>query len=416
VTNLGESLLHVAVTTRAPPSILYQLVNDCPESTWHPDVFGLTSMDWVWIRHCLDSHQTNGDATAAVLTTRIISRRRLVPTGFSDWQERMLQSIASIASMRSVSSTPPPVRTTPSIRDERTPAEPPMPAHSTVPQNPVALRNSQVELLRRIKLLVPVAASIHASASSADGGGNEGSAPGGNVRMESSSLRYPFSLMHAVCYVPCPNAFVHVALMLDNPATVCESLRGRDAFRGRLPLHYAASRSSYATRVPTGVTSSNVHAIQEAPVVPLVAASFPEACRVTDSSGQLPLHVAIDTYKSRQSHHLGNQHSLNRTLAADKMSTSDEEICGTGADGDESKDDTVVEGLQVIESLLGHFPGSLERRDGRTGLFPWQQSGVAPSAHGSDDGGGCCTTSTTLTFTLLRACPTAGVATRFASS
>jgi hypothetical protein len=389
VTNLGEALLHVAVTTRAPPAVLYELVNDCPESTCYADVFGLTSMDWVWIRHCLDCHQTGGDAAATIRTTRIVSRRRLVPSGFSHYHQRSLLSIDSIASARPASSHFGP--------EDPTPQEPSALAHSTLPQNPVALRSFQEELLRRIKLLVPVAASTRASASSTALDGSEG-AVGDN------KVRYPFSLMHAVCYVPCPNAFVHVALTLDNPSTVCGSLRARDAFLGRLPLHYAASRSSHVTRVPTGATSSDVHAIKESSVVAVVAASFPDACRVTDSCGQLPLHVAIDTYKHRTSP---------GTLAAEQMSVSDD---GSAVDGDESKDETVMEGLMVIQTLLAHFPGSLDRRDGRTGLFPWQQSGVGPSAPGARaDGSRFTTSSTTHTFVLLRACPTAGLATGFAS-
>jgi hypothetical protein len=390
VTNLGEALLHVAVTTRAPPAVLYQLVNDSPESTCYADVFGLTSMDWVWIRHCLDCHQTGGDAAAAIRTARIVSRRRLVPSGFSHYHQRSLQSIDFIASARSASSH--------SVLEDPTPREPSVSADSTVPQNPVALRSFQEELLRRIKLLIPVAASIRASASSTACDSGEGS-------VGDKKVRYPFSLMHAVCYVPCPNAFVHVALTLDNPAAVCGSLRARDAFLGRLPLHYAASRSSHLTRVPTGATSSDVHAIKESSVVAVVAASFPAACRVTDSCGQLPLHVAIDTYRHRTS---------SGALAADQMSVNDD---GSAVDGDESKDETVVEGLTVIQTLLAHFPGSLERRDGRTGLFPWQQSGMGPSAPGARADGSCFTTSTTtLTFVLLRACPTAVNATGFVAS
>jgi hypothetical protein len=54
----------------------------------------------------------------------------------------------------------------------------------------------------------------------------------------------------------------------------------------------------------------------------------------------------------------------------------------------------LLEGLQVFQALLRHYPGALERRDGRTGLLPFQQAAMGRGS------------STTFVYALLRASPT----------
>jgi hypothetical protein len=76
-----EVALHIAISTRAPLSIVYHVANSCPEAVIEEDVFGLSSLDWLWIRHVLDWHTSPLD----VSSSRIISRRRFLPNSFLDW-------------------------------------------------------------------------------------------------------------------------------------------------------------------------------------------------------------------------------------------------------------------------------------------------------------------------------------------
>lgn len=365
VTAHNEVLLHVAVTTRAPQSILYHLVNDCPSSVLARDGFGLNSIDWLWIRYCLDWQQSS---EAVVPLTRIISRRRVLPVGFQDWYRRALNHI-----------TQPPSSSGTTVQS---PSDTPFPS-ATVPVNPVALRNLQEDLLHRVKLLVPAAASacansrLRGSASFIDSTKFQTIDSKGDLSRHSHLL----SLLHATCFVPCPVALVHAALCFDHPATVGPSLRSPDTFMRRLPVHYAASRLSYVACLPTGAASLNLQVVREDSPVLTIAEACPEACGVVDGNGQLPLHVAIDTYKQKE---------LKYPISIEGAEKSSEET----PQDDEVSQEILLEGLQVFQALLRHYPGALERRDGRTGLLPFQQAAMGRGS------------STTFVYALLRASPT----------
>ena len=129
------------------------------------------------------------------------------------------------------------------------------------------------------------------------------------------------SLLHCICKIPCPLAVVVMALERNKHNVTC-----KDAF-GRLPLHTAAGRSGYSIHVPIGIPSVN-HAIEEESPVHTLLHEFPQGARVTDVHCQLPLHFAIEANSS----------------------------------------------VEVIDDLLRHHPDSLERRDGKTLLFPFLQA------------------------------------------
>jgi hypothetical protein len=289
VTQFHEVPLHIAISTRAPLSIIYHLATDCPHAVLVEDIYGLSSIDWLWIRHVLDWHTNPLD----VSSSRIISRRRLLDNHFLEWQ--------------TVASNHIPIGDT-----------------TAVLVNPVAVRGLQEDLLQRIKLLLPLAATVLA-------------------KNDSYDQTDHWSLIHATCYVSCPIAMVRAALyMLDETRY---SIRTKDLKAGRLPLHYAAARAGYTATVPVGIARS-VQVIRERSAVFDVAKAYPEACFEPDNTGQLPLHIAIDASKQTRAPLLGG----------DIISEVDQEE------------------QAILSELLSYNPGALEHRDGKTRLYPWQQA------------------------------------------
>lgn len=142
----------------------------------------------------------------------------------------------------------------------------------------------------------------------------------------------PWPMMHAICLTHTPLAMVRLVLRREGKKV----LKKRDLRMGRLPLHYAATRSGYSARVPVGAMSERFQEISEPPAVLEILRESPKAARVADANGQLPLHIAIDTSGSLDKPH-----------------------------------------FESIQGLLSEYPDSLERRDGKTKLFPWMQASIA---------------------------------------
>lgn len=305
VTQYHETLLHVAVTTRADHSVLSSLAFDYPEAVCCCDLYGLTPLDWMFLRHVLDFHASPLDFEPS----RIISRRRYITHSFREWYDMASADV----------------------------------------------RSTQDDLLRKLKLLLPIAATIRAKEPPVfmheDGD------------VDNTETREPWSLLHASCYVPCPIAMIRAALLMD-PDSTSIAVRTRDTRSGRYPLHYAAGRTRYSVNVPIGV-SRRVQVIRERPPVLEILPHYEPACHSVDDQFQLPLHIAIDTAKKHRSEILHEFH-----------------------DDEASQDE-----LEVLEQLLACYPGALYRRDGKTLLFPWQQAAVGPYA------------SVNTIFSLLRANP-----------
>lgn len=156
-----------------------------------------------------------------------------------------------------------------------------------------------------------------------------------------------WSLLHSACAVSCPLVVVRLACSTDK-----KNLAIPDVRTGRLPLHYAAARGGYRLTVPVGV-SRDLRTLSEPSPALQVARMFVQATRVADGYNQLPLHIAIDTAKRE--------------------------------DEDEAT---------VVAELLRLYPDSLERRDGKTNLFPFLQAACSPNA------------SLNMTFLLLHKNPT----------
>jgi ankyrin repeat protein len=129
------------------------------------------------------------------------------------------------------------------------------------------------------------------------------------------------SLLHAVCKIRCPLAVVLIVLEKNAGGAA-----NKDSV-GRLPLHEAASRSGYSIKVPLGISQADQLIEEESPVHTLLQ-EFPEGARIADAQLQLPLHCAIEANSSSK----------------------------------------------IIEELLRYHPDALERRDGKTGLYPFMQA------------------------------------------
>jgi hypothetical protein len=133
----------------------------------------------------------------------------------------------------------------------------------------------------------------------------------------------------------------------------------------------------YTVQVPVGFTNERLEAIAEPSPVPDVISYWEQAARVTDAHGQLPLHIAIDAYKTAR---WRRQEEEPVRSCQEKLMT---QSCGQEQDDD-----------SILELLLSHYPESLERRDGKTRLFPFQQAAAGEGA------------SLNTIFTLLQMQPT----------
>jgi hypothetical protein len=303
VTPHHEVCLHIAMTTRASLPIVEAIFNDAPDGITVFDVYGLTCIDWMWIRHVLDLFADPQD----FLSNRVISRRRLVASQFPEWHEAAsnLKSICAGGRVRSSAADALPV----------------------------------VELFQRMKVILPGSASAIEKAREKSSSGTTATA------LTSRS----WSLLHAVCFVPCSIALLRVALTMD-PDAKC-LLRQQDA-RRRYPLHYAAERCMpYSMCLPLGIILPKVEKVcdQTTPLEEILPL-FPLACHATDEAGQLPLHIAIDAAKQY------------------RRSFSHEAILEPAFE------------MPTLKLLLKAAPSTLAMRDGKTKLYPWQQAAVDEGA------------------------------------
>jgi hypothetical protein len=254
VTPHHEISLHIAVTTRAPLSVMCDVFHDAPDAVLVPDVYGLTSIDWIWIRHVRDWF---ADSAVDFAANRIISRRRLLTTQYPEWHE----ASSSIDNIRAA-------LTEGTEGTDQNDQE----------DGPSYSRAAGLKaLLELMKVLLPGAAKEIAK----DFCRNE-----------------PWGLLRACCFVPCPVGMIRVALIIDSEASQRE-LRTRDRVHGRYPLHYASERcTGYCANIAVGVTQK-VETLQERCFLAMEAVlpPFPQACWVPDFHGQLPLHIVIDAAK-----------------------------------------------------------------------------------------------------------------------
>lgn len=156
-----------------------------------------------------------------------------------------------------------------------------------------------------------------------------------------------WSLLHASCFVPCPLAMVHLAIEQSDPRTI--QTPGVDH---RLPLHWAVARFGYTASYPLGF-SRDTRRLVERTAVPILLSLFPGGCTVVDVHGQLPLHIVLDAARHYREVSVAGRGS--RRLSSCEV------------DGMEH---------EIMTALIESYPEALERPDGKTGLFPFQQAAI----------------------------------------
>jgi len=175
--------------------------------------------------------------------------------------------------------------------------------------------------------------------------------------------------------------------------------------RGRLPIHYAASRSWHAFDWPSDDSLNEPTAAQLLRKESLIALktalalSEPQALRVCDHSNRLPLHYVIDAFVEACC-----TRGAAAAAQAEESSPADEELNGRSHYTCPFQDM-----LSVVNDMIQRFPESLLRRDGVTKLYPFLQATstatemVRTQSHATTHHGE--QLSLSLTFQLLRDCP-----------
>ena len=163
-----------------------------------------------------------------------------------------------------------------------------------------------------------------------------------------------------------------------------EELRTIDD-HGRLPIHYAASRSLHswdwvrgdgvngqaAARLLRGETLATMKLAMDM--------SSPGSLRVVDGDNRLVLHIAIETLI---------------------------QSCYRFAPRTTTEESSVKDVLKLLHDLVSINAESLQRRDGITKLYPFMQATAVATAQQSQRIYGVSELPLSLTFALLRADPT----------
>jgi ankyrin repeat protein len=325
VTHYREVPLHIAASMRCSTDLLARLVVEDRAVLTVPDIHGLTPLDWIWVRHTLD-WCSSSDPFGPLM----VSRRRYIHNHFLDWYGRVSNQYLGID--RSMDESP----------------------NLAVRDLSIRLKN---DLCKRMSIILPeMAVQLYRDH-------NQDSMM---MMIDEDDHASDFPLVHAAAYVPCPLAMVKLAC-----ETCPQALWTLDHRRQRLPLHYAATRGGYTAQYPLGV-SSNIHKMQEVAPLQLILAKFPRAARVTDDNDQLALHIAIDHAKATK--HAHRQQLQESVMEAPDGSTAGGSSSGMDREGIDCHGQQP--GHQELGALLQVYPEALQRRDGITKLFPFQQAAV----------------------------------------
>lgn len=325
VSHQQELPLHIAATMDSSMELLEILIENEPRALDVPDESGLVPMDWMWIRHVI--HWSSPTHYAPVG----ISRRRYISVNFLEWHERVSNQYLGIDESIETSSSNPVIQS--------------------------SLSRLRQELNEKINKMLPIMARLKLTSREED-----------VMETDTDTKPSPFPLLHAACVVNCP-----LAIVMLTCSAYPDHLKTRCLETGRLPLHFAASRSGYNRQFSIGVTV-NMQRMEEVSPVQVILSKLPLATRITDHKNQLPLHIAIDQMKS---HRCEWEHSL-KTVEEQRK---------------------IRNWTRQVDALLEEYPDALHRRDGITKLLPFQQASAG--LHGDVE----------LTYALLRRDPTLLIAT-----
>jgi hypothetical protein len=353
----GELPLHFCAMRGEPPRSIALLANAAPMAVLTRDISGLTPFHWLWIRFVstlLALENDRGDTT--------VEARRVAATPGNRYQDfSSFERGDFYADLNLIRRLDPPVDF---LRMRHIPSEclgEGSDAFQWADRSVEVLANRRQRYLshgdepmivwtRRevvTSLFWNKVVSLLKAADSA---------------MNASSF---FHLVQAA--LACPSCPPPVAQMVC--ALFPEELSVRDPSTGRLPLHYAACRTwhswdwprSDAQGRPTRTSEPAAKLLQGESIAVLmhaIEASPPQSARVTDRQGRLALHHAIDSFVRACSNsgrcYMVDAHEL-----------------------------PVTSMLQVLERLVQIHPESLERRDGKTKLYPFLQATAAATEYRS---------------------------------
>lgn len=166
-----------------------------------------------------------------------------------------------------------------------------------------------------------------------------------------------FRLVHAAVGVPsCPRPILRMALALHP-----EQLLERDE-HGRIPLHVACSEEVVGMLSPWRCKIGRVVEYteeNEVSVVDMLLRRCPQAARIVNERGKLPLHLAIERGKK----------------GAISFGPCEKEAVGT-AEGRRAVSESEDNISGTVESLIRAYPTALERREPVTFLYPFMLAAV----------------------------------------
>ena len=311
VTRDFEVNMHLAVTMRCSIDVLKHLIHIAPESSLVSDRCGLTPLDWLWIRfitdliHC-DEQESHGSEHNFQQPKVKMSSRRIIPNNLIPFVEK--QNLNILNALRRRIGDP--------MRRKRL-------------DNNFAREEEENNFRMKMNELLPIAAGIFAKREDRSG------------VIKGVQHVNEWKMLHGAAYMYVPRYVVLSAISV-NP----HDLMLQDSI-GNLPLHYAAARSGYKKTLHLGIRSETHELIEKSPIFDLLHLC-PDATKIVNQYGRLPLHIAIE----REKH--------------DFMSASDSNVPKQFCN--------LISEASVVLELSRTNPASLEHKDGLTGLYPFMQA------------------------------------------
>ena len=356
------------------PLTVALLANAAPEAVQNRDASGLTPFHWLWIRFVSTMCAIDGDTRGVGGDASITLRRNSLQLPYETNHYNDFTAIEQgdfEADLRNIRRLDPPVDF---LRMRHIPPE--------VAESAPSLQwvNRCVEILGRLR---------ERFKNQAEGEEHTWTRQEAVVGLfwtkvvsllQASSTLGPNMppLVHAAFASPCclpPVARLAATLFPEELRTVDD--------RGRLPIHYAASRSWHAWDWPRGDNVNGQAAAKMlrgetlATLRTAVDMSPREALRVADRENRLVLHHAIETF-------------VKSCFQSAPRSTEDA-----------TKKDT----LKLLRDLVALYPESLNRRDGTTKLYPFLQATAVATEQQTQRAYGQDELPLSITYALLRENP-----------